>query len=275
MPAIPRRPSGFFQDHLLDPRRPGPRARLTERLEEDGLVTLEGLERRDQVLDLARVTMRVAKHRDSDPDGLTTIRDTGRHHGRPGFAGLGSGELLPHTEGSGQADPPRLMMLALVRAADSGGACIVVDGRAVYQDLLESNPEALEALGHPRAALFGTSAGVFAPVLAMLPGGRIRLRLRQDDLVRFDPRAQPHVLALRAAINRHHVLLPLGTGQAYLLDNHRWLHARSAFVGPRLAYRALGEPQHGITLAAGFTVERAFTAGAAPTRQLVSGGARR
>ncbi len=167
------------------------------------------------------------------------------------------------------------MMLALARASDSGGACVLVDGRAVHQDLLESSPQALEALGQCRAALFGGASGTFAAVLAVLPSGRIRLRLRQDDLVRFDPRTEPHLPALRAAVQRHQVLVPLGAGQAYLLDNHRWLHARTGFVGPRLAYRALGEPQHGITLPPGFAVDPATTAGTASTRKLASGGARR
>ncbi|MBB4928883.1 hypothetical protein FHR34_007980 [Kitasatospora kifunensis] len=32
--------------------------------------------------------MSITAHRDSDPDGLTVIRDTGRHADRPGFAGV-------------------------------------------------------------------------------------------------------------------------------------------------------------------------------------------
>jgi hypothetical protein len=269
------RTSSFFRDHLLDWRRPDLRARVAARLRIEGLVTMDGLVRREQVLGLATVLMKVTAHRDSDPDGLTVIRDTGRSSAQPGFAGLGSGELLPHTERSSMPEPPRLMMLTLVHPADSGGACILVDGRAVLCELLVAQPEAAKALAEQRAALFGGGSGTFAPVFEPLTDSRIRLRLRQDDLVRFHPRVEPHLPALRAAIERNRISVPLSAGQAYLLDNHRWLHARTAFQGPRLAYRALGEPQLGLTLTPGFAWHEARRDVETASLDLVPGGGTR
>ncbi|WP_052069893.1 TauD/TfdA family dioxygenase [Streptacidiphilus albus] len=266
-------PSALFRDHLADPRRPAVRARISAQLTEQGLVTMDGLERREQVLGLARVLMKVNRHRDSDPDGLTVIRDTGRHQDRPGFAGLSSAELFPHTEGSALPVPPRLMLLALARAADSGGACVLVDGRAVYDDLLAGHPDAVEVLAEDRAGLFGTGSGTFSPVFAHPGGERIQVRLRLDELARFHPRVEPYLPALRAAIDRHRHALPLRAGQAYLLDNYRWLHARTAFGGGRVAYRALGDPQVGLTLPAGFSVGSALAAEPTEAPALVGGGA--
>jgi hypothetical protein len=268
-------PSSFFRDHLLDWRRPDVRARIAARLQGAGLVTLDGLERREQAFGLAQVLMKVTAHRDSDPDGLTAIRDTGPRATWPGFAGLGSGELLPHTERSSVPSPPRLMMLALIRPADSGGTCVLVDGRAVHQDLLADHPEAATTLAEDRAALFGGGSGAFAPVFENLADNRIRLRLRQDDLVRFHPRVEPHIPALRAAIQRHRSHLQLSAGQGYLIDNHRWLHARTAFQGPRLAYRALGEPQFGLALAPGFRGPEAQRGAPASVVDLPAGGGAR
>jgi hypothetical protein len=48
--------------------------------------------------------------------------------------------------------------------------------------------------------------------------------------------------ALSEAIERHTLIVPLVAGRGYLLDNHRWLHARTAFTGPRLIHRVLGVP---------------------------------
>ncbi|MFC0842262.1 hypothetical protein ACFH04_00705 [Streptomyces noboritoensis] len=94
----------------------------------------------------------------------------------------------------------------------------------------------------PRSAFFGGGEGhsgrVFTP-----HADRVALRLRTDALARWSPFLTPHVPHLLAAIDRHQITLPLALGQGYLLDNTRWLHARHAFTGDRLCWRALGEPR--------------------------------
>ncbi|MFJ1795358.1 TauD/TfdA family dioxygenase [Kitasatospora griseola] len=243
-----------FGEFFEDRSRVGFAAAVGAALAERGVAALGGLGGRDDVLALAAELMEVWPHRDGDPDGLTMIRDTGsRHSGRAGFAGLGRGEVLPHTERSPLPDPPRVMLLVCARPGDSGGENLLVDGRAVLADLAGHHPAALEALSAPRAALFGGSDGHFAPVLALLPTGRWRIRLRQDDLARFSPQAQAHLPVLRAAIDRHALRLRLAPGQALVLDNHRVLHARSAFTGERLMIRALGAARPALRLAAGFS----------------------
>ncbi len=250
-PVTPR-PEEIFESHFEDLQLPEPEARIAERLRRSGLVTVNGLEHRSQVLALARVLMRITPHRDSDPDGLTVIRDTGRHADRAGFAGFGNGELLPHTERSGIPCPPRLMLLACERPADTGGECVLVDGRDVYADLAEHHHEALEALSAPRSAFFGGGDGHLSSVFSQVGEGRVAVRFRQDALARFSPEASRHVATLRAAIERHRGELQLASGEAFLIDNHRWLHARGAFTGLRRLHRALGIPRPLIALPPGF-----------------------
>ncbi len=222
-------------------------------LRERGLVRLSRLGGRIDVLDTAALLMFARwQHRDADPDGLTVIRDTGRHAGRAGFAGLGRGGLALHTECAQLPQPPRLMLLACARAAEEGGESLVVDGRRVLAELAASHPAALEALSAPRAAYFGGSDGHFAPVLEHLPDGRWRLRLRQDELARFSPEAEAHLPALRRAVERHTTRLRLACGQGLVLDNHRVLHGRTRFTGERLLLRALGQPHPSLGLDAGF-----------------------
>ncbi|GAU71130.1 putative taurine dioxygenase [Streptomyces sp. NBRC 110611] len=117
------------------------------------------------------------------------------------------------------------------------------DGRAVHSDLQANQPNALAALTEPRAAFFGRADGVFAPVFDHAPGGQLSIRLRQDGLVRWHPFTRTYVPPLRTSATRHQQPLELGAGEGYLLDNHRWLHARTAFLGPRRCYRALGNPR--------------------------------
>ncbi|MFJ6382759.1 TauD/TfdA family dioxygenase [Kitasatospora sp. NPDC092039] len=229
------------------------RERAGEVLREHGLLRLARLGGRDDVLLAAgRLMSSLWQHRDADPDGLTVIRDTGHHSGRPGFEGLGHGALALHTECAQHPDPPRLLLLACARAGDSGGESLLVDGLAVLAELAAHHPAAIEAFSADRAAYFGGSSGHFAPVLQQLPAGRWRLRLRQDGLARFSPDAQARLPALRQAIDRNTHRLRLAPGQGVVLDNHRLLHGRTAFSGERLILRALGEAHHALGLGPGF-----------------------
>ncbi|MER7579582.1 TauD/TfdA family dioxygenase [Kitasatospora sp. NPDC097691] len=225
-------------------------------LSEYGLMRLTRLGGRDDVLLAAgRLMSSLWKHRDADPDGLTVIRDTGRHAGQVGFAGLGRGALALHTECAQHAEPPRLLLLACARAGDTGGETLLVDAQAVLAELAAYHPAAIEALAADRAAYFGGSGGHFAPVIQQLLDGRWRLRLRQDDLARFSPGAEAHLPALRQAVDRHIRRLRLAPGQGIVLDNHRLLHGRTAFSGERLILRALGEPHPALGLGPGFPAQ--------------------
>ncbi|MFD7501620.1 TauD/TfdA family dioxygenase [Streptomyces sp. NPDC059850] len=208
-----------------------------------GLVHLDGLATRRSVLECASRIMRIALHPDSDADGLTVIRDTGHHADQAGCTGLTSAEVLPHTERSGTLMPPRLMMLVCHRPATRGGECLLADGWTVRDDLAAHHPDALAALSAPRSAYFGGADGHLGAVFGTRPDGRPELRLRWDSLVRFSPLVQPYLRVLRAVIARHQQVRHLRPGEGYLLDNTRWLHARTAFDGPRVCYRALGEPK--------------------------------
>ncbi|MFD7163602.1 TauD/TfdA family dioxygenase [Streptomyces violascens] len=215
---------------------------LAERLRETGLVALEGLGARPAVLDFADRIMEITAHRDSERDGLTTIYDTRRHANRPGYAGLTSSELAPHTERSGIPRPPRLLLLVCAHPAAQGGVSLLTDGQAVHDDLAAHHPETRDLLSTHRTAFFGDAAGHATQVFTPHADGRVSLRLRTDALARWNPLLTPQLPHLHAAIRRHQIALPLAATQGYLLDNTRWLHARSAFTGERLCWRALGEP---------------------------------
>ncbi|PKV84227.1 TauD/TfdA family dioxygenase [Streptomyces sp. TLI_146] len=216
---------------------------LAERLRETGLVSVDRLVLRSSVTAFADRIMRVTAHRDSDArDGLTTIYDTRRDTQQAGYGGFTSSELAPHTERSGIPRPPRLMLLVCAYPAATGGECLLTDGRAVHADLAAHHPDALDLLSTRHTAFFGGGDGHASQVFTPRAEGRVSLRLRLDALARWSPLVEPHLPALRAAIQRHQLTLPLQAGQGYLLDNSRWLHARTSYTGDRLMWRALGEP---------------------------------
>jgi hypothetical protein len=245
----------MFAEHQVDLGAADAEHVIAAQLRETGLVTFGGLGDRAAVLGLASRLMGLAGHRDSDPDGLTTIHDVRRQRHRPGFEGLGHGPLALHTEGSSLPTPPRLMLMVCERPAERGGWVLLADGRDVHADLADRDPEALFMLSRPRTVFFGTGAGHPAQVFTPHPDSRVSVRLRQDGLAQWSPLLRPYVPRLAEAALRAQRGVLLAAGQGYLVDNHRWLHARTEFTGARRCLRALGEPR--------FELARGFGPGAA------------
>jgi Taurine catabolism dioxygenase TauD, TfdA family len=108
--------------------------------------------------------------------------------------------------------------------------------------------------------LFGGAASYLGAVFTTVPGPgpvRVAIRLRLDDLVSFSPEVAEWIPQLTASINRHTFTVTLQRGQGVLLDNHRWLHAREKFEGPRQLYRLLGNPLPSLRMYPGIPVKQA------------------
>ncbi|MFE7331576.1 TauD/TfdA family dioxygenase [Streptomyces sp. NPDC057565] len=236
-------PTTGIQRRTTQPQIGHADGRIAEQVRERGLVMVDGLGSRASVLAFARRVMALVPHRHSDPDSLTTIQYIGQGARRPGLAGLGTGELYAHTEGSSAPEPPRLMLLVCLRRPVRGGEVFLTDGQAVHDHLTAMVPEAVDLLSRPGTAFYGGGGGRPSQVFTHHPGGRASIRYRQDDFAQFSPVVGRFLADLRAAITAHRHTIILSPGQGYLIDNHRYLHARAAFSGPRLCVRALGRPR--------------------------------
>jgi hypothetical protein len=71
----------------------------------------------------------VFPHPDADVDGVTTITDTGPAGEHPGAAGFSHRGLPAHTDRSGVAVPPSLVMVTCAAGFFTGGAGLLTDGR--------------------------------------------------------------------------------------------------------------------------------------------------
>jgi hypothetical protein len=225
-----------------------------------GVALIDGVAGPLDLLGLARSLGSVVRHRDSRPDGVTTIEDRGAAR-VAGLAGFTRCTLPPHTDGSGVNEPPGLLLTACGREPLEGGQITLVDGRAVYGELASIATEAIDALHTARSAMFGGADGHLGSVFTRRADGAITIRLRLDILARFAPVVTPHLPALREAIRRHTLSLSATKGTGYVLDNHRWLHGRLAYEGPRVMYRVLAQPDPG-RIPTGFhaAVERGLSA---------------
>jgi hypothetical protein len=147
---------------------------------------------------------------------------------------------------------PALLLLACVQPAGEGGATQVADGARIVSTLAEKHPTALRSLSAPRSAHFGGAGGYLGSVFEPAGLGRVRIRLRLDDLVRFSADAAAEIPLLRTVISRHLSTMHLGPGDGLLLCNTRWLHGRDPFVGHLIMLRILGDSLPGAGVPPGF-----------------------
>jgi len=178
-----------FRTHQADILDPAQQPRVIALLREHGLVTFTGITSRAALADVARRLMNIRPHRDAGPDRVTVITDIGTTD--PGYAAFTDAELIPHTDGTSLPDPPGLLLLACQRAASQGGNTLLADAACITATLAEQHPAAFQALSAPRAAYFGTADGYLGPVCEPAGPGRVRIRLRLDDLAMFSADATP------------------------------------------------------------------------------------
>jgi Taurine catabolism dioxygenase TauD, TfdA family len=235
----------------FDLLEPGSTSRIADALRRQGIAILSGVSDRATLLGAGRSLMTIRTHRDSDGEGVTTIER--RFSVAMGsLAGFTDRELTPHTDGSAVPEPPRVLMLACLRPARAGGQVVLVDGCGLYRDIAESDPPMLDALRAPRSAYFGGGSGHLGSVFEELAGGRVAVRLRFDDLVRFSPAASLYIGKLRELVRRRAVTLDLVVGEGYVLLNDWWLHGRRRFVGDRMMLRLIGDPLPDHQVVSGF-----------------------
>jgi hypothetical protein len=239
-----------FQTYYADIRDPGWPSRVTARLRDQGLVTFSGVTDRAALVTVAQRLMAIRPHRDAGPDGVTEITGAGARGS--GYAAFTDSELIPHTDGSSVPDPPGLLLLLCVRPAVEGGMTRIADGARIIETLAERYPAALQALCAPRAALFGSPGGYLGAVCEEIGSGRIRIRLRLDDLVWFSAEASAAIPVLRSVVGRQVQGFRLRAGQGLLISNTRWLHGRDRFAGERIILRVLGDPLPGSGIMPGF-----------------------
>src|SRR4051812_8096597 len=171
-------------------------------LARDGVALFDGVRTEQQLLQLAVRLGRLIPHRDSTGSGLTVTTDRGNTRPPAGQAGFSRHALAPHSDCSDQPRPPLLVAMTCARPAgrggarwpplpagparprppllapmpcprpaESGGDCVLVDGRAVHDELATSAPEALADLSARRGAYFGGAAGIVGNVFEPDPRG--------------------------------------------------------------------------------------------------------
>lgn len=160
-----------------------------------------------------------------------------------------------HTDQPFLEHPPRYQLLHCIVPAASGGDSTVADALVASQYLRATDHETWRWLSevpvrfHRKQKAF--EAIVDAPIFGLSPDGRFIVR---DSYFTFAPLALPfeQQAGWRRAYTRytdlvrspgHHRTTRLEAGDVLIYDNHRMLHARTAFSGHRWLRGVYFDPQ--------------------------------
>jgi len=164
-----------------------------------------------------------------------------------GTAGTLFRDVPPHSDEPFAYSPPGIEALACVHPAEDGGATVLVDGFAIAEKLKAQSPEGFNLLAtwshsHIRRHEGSLDQRSRAPILALDDDGElsgIRFHTRASapqDLPEsvMEPYLDAyHRLAHLMMQPENQIQIRLDAGDAVVFDNHRALHARTAFTDRR------------------------------------------
>ncbi|KAL4872398.1 hypothetical protein BDV12DRAFT_142936 [Aspergillus spectabilis] len=152
--------------------------------------------------------------------------------------GYSSEELYFHTDRSGWDRPPRILVSTLQSKSTDGGSSMLADSSRILKEIKEQGDGLYELLTSSEHASFRSDNGVFVPRPIFEKSSGL-FRFRFDDSIQLSASLVTRFSQFFEIIYRNSFAVTLQQGQGYLLDNHRFLHGRTAFTGSRELLRAL------------------------------------
>ncbi|SEG69967.1 Taurine dioxygenase, alpha-ketoglutarate-dependent [Thermomonospora echinospora] len=189
-------------------------------------------------------------HPHQSAPGITLIR---ARHTRPpaGLSGFTRDRLALHTDRATCAEPPAVVATLVLAAPRAGGQALLADSARV----LTAWSRRRRLSTARRSAFLETRKGrTLRPLIDSAPTGGVRIRFRDDGIARpaaMGPAGEEFIGELKRLCSRP-VVLDLGPGEGYLIDNYRYLHGRRSFVGERTVVRFLATPGPDHTIPFGF-----------------------
>jgi hypothetical protein len=167
-------------------------------------------------------------------DWIIAIKeDAARQDARPSFAN--AREFFLHTDLSYAPTPPEYFaMQSVINNPGEGGISVFCDSASVLDALDSADIDELHKpqFIFPAPPHYEGVSSVTLPILTPRSGWtRSRVRFRRDNLRSETRPGISAVIALIQAMSRSTFEILLDSGTVALIDNHRILHGRTAFVG--------------------------------------------
>ncbi|MBL8636856.1 MAG: TauD/TfdA family dioxygenase [Myxococcales bacterium] len=175
-------------------------------------------------------------------EDLRTDNTTNQNTDQLGYT---DASIEAHTDQPFLDEPPRYQLLHCIRAADSGGENYVVDAQAAAEYLAALDEDAYQLL-LTQSVRFHRKQQAFeriveSPILTRRADGSLLVRYsyftmapQRTSFAKMDAfyRAYRRFAKL-VREPRHQYRLRLAASDFLIYDNHRMLHARTGFTGPR------------------------------------------
>jgi alpha-ketoglutarate-dependent taurine dioxygenase len=212
-------------------------------LDETGACVLSGLKNSDEFLEFSRSLGSIYKHRDSTDDGITPVIYDPDHHEQSGFAGFSQDSFEYHTDRSTLETPPALMLLYSGKPSEQGGYSRFVDAKKLCERIACTDDSLMQFIRSKNRIIYDDSIERYrGSILYDVPGQRFGFRFRCDANGFYSHSDFTNVQKIihHARQLEHTFLLPKGT--AIAVNNERWLHGRTSFLGERAVLRILLNP---------------------------------
>jgi alpha-ketoglutarate-dependent taurine dioxygenase len=217
--------------------------KLKSNLQDQGMVLFKS-ENAEELLSIGSSLGSIHFHPDSDATGLTKISHKIEYDdinaSSKNKLGLTQGELIPHTDRSGVDFPPKYLIFWMEKQANIGGHSLLLDGHEFFEQLsTHGDPASIELLMRPKSVIFRNETSFLESSFFCKVRDSLMVRFRLDHMVYTSPDVSNILENMVKKILTNSIKLKLQKGEGYILDNHRWLHGRTQFIGDRLAYRLL------------------------------------
>lgn len=204
-------------------------------LKTDGAVKISGLNGEMDLLRLANQLGVILKNKDGQKFTRLSPTCVEAKNNQRGFTRL---PLYPHTDRSPVSDPPNILILFCEKPAPNlGGASILADGLKVLQDMQQNANAHFSALQKKGSAMFCDGKTLHQGAVIEKVDNQFSIRFRFDEYGFFSGEIVDSIQILKRYIKKHSFSFGLGKGEAYVINNRRWLHGRESFEGGRIIHR--------------------------------------
>jgi alpha-ketoglutarate-dependent taurine dioxygenase len=206
-------------------------------LDDKGVLLIKNVEHDDEALKIAKNLGSIHHCVDANTNGITVISNIEQGKNINNSLAFTHAALYPHTDRSPIRVPPKYLINWCVHSSNSGGEVLLCDGHTIFSYLMEHSPLTCKALMESDAGEFSDTVDTYIGPIFKLDNGKIFLRFRRDNCVKFKTLFHNHIHTLYEAIDLYTFKVNTKPGEGYVIDNTRWLHGRTAFEGNRVIKR--------------------------------------
>jgi alpha-ketoglutarate-dependent taurine dioxygenase len=187
----------------------------------------------ENLLALKKYFGSVLRHRRSNEHGIVAIENLynspANHVSRSA-----TNRMHPmHTDGTADAEPPKIVALQCERNSQNGGYSQIAYGKSVYEYLMKNHPQELQDLFTHPVSITNLGGKTDTRTIFIEKEGRISISFKADSVVtiKIPPQIEKVYNIIKNYVNdpNNQFLFKLKANQIQIIDNTSVLHGRTSF----------------------------------------------